>query len=162
LLKWQASTPQNAGQSYWPKGYQLTITLPLKTGRSSKRPYVAVWIEDSAGKLVRPLAFWVGKSKYLPDLSSAWNLYKDDSNEVRAVTRATRSAGKYDIVWDGLDNQHKPVPLGTYRIVVETNQEHGTYAKQTGTITLGDQPTSTTLPGTTNFDTVSVQFGPGA
>ena len=64
-------------------------------------------------------------------------------------------AGKYDLVWDGLDNDHKPVPLGEYRITVETNQENGTYAKQTGTIRLGDSPTSITLPATTNFDAVT-------
>ncbi|HME98723.1 MAG TPA: hypothetical protein VKK06_02530, partial [Terriglobia bacterium] len=56
--------------------------------------------------------------------------------------------------------QHKPVPLGTYRIVVETNQEHGTYAKQSGTINLGESPASITLPATTNFDAVLVEFGP--
>jgi len=81
-------------------------------------------------------------------------------NQIRSVTRATRPAGKYELVWDGLDNEHKPVPPGTYRIVVETNQEKGTYAKQAGTITLSDSPTSITLPATTNFDTVSVQYGP--
>jgi hypothetical protein len=52
------------------------------------------------------------------------------------------------------------VPLGTYRITVETNQEDGTYARQSGTITLGQSPTSVTLPATTNFDTVSIQYGP--
>ena len=63
-------------------------------------------------------------------------------------------------MWDGLDNDGKPVPLGTYRITVETNQEHGTYAKQTGTINVGDSPTSITLPATTNFDAVIVRYGP--
>ena len=54
----------------------------------------------------------------------------------------------------------KPVPLGSYRITIETNQEHGAYAKQTGTIAIGDSPTSITLPGTANFDPVVVQYGP--
>src|SRR5262249_43847130 len=40
----------------WPPGYQLTVTLPLTSGRSKKRPYVAVWVEDSSGKFVRLLA----------------------------------------------------------------------------------------------------------
>jgi thiamine biosynthesis lipoprotein len=146
--------------SNWPAGYQLAITLPLTATRSSKRPYVAVWVEDSSGKLVRVLAIWAGKSKYYADLSTLWSRLHGNFSQFRSVTRATRSSGNYDLVWDGLDNERKPVPLGTYQITVETNQEHGAYAKQTGSITLGDSPTSITLPATSNFEAVQVKYGP--
>jgi thiamine biosynthesis lipoprotein ApbE len=149
---------QTLAPASWPAGYQLTITLPLTSGRSKKRPYVAVWVEDSSGKLVRLLAFWGGK-KYYSSLSSFFALMRNQG-QLRSVTRATRPAGKYELMWDGLDEDHKPVPLGSYRITVETNQEHGTYARQSGTMTLGDSPLSITLPATTNFDAVSVQYGP--
>jgi len=151
---------QKATLTDWPPGYQLTVTLPLTRGRSKERPYVAVWVEDSSGELVRMLAFWGNKSKYYANLSNAWGLLGRNANRIRSVSRATRPPGKYELVWDGLDEQHKPVPLGTYRIVVETNQEHGTYAKESGTINLGESPASITLPPTTNFDAVLVEFGP--
>jgi FAD:protein FMN transferase len=144
----------------WPAGYQVTMKLPLTAGRSKKRPYVAVWVEDSSNKLVRVLAIWAGKSKYNSTLSTFWNVVGGNFQLFRPVTRATRSAGAYDLVWDGLDNDRKPVPLGSYRITVETNQEDGTYAKQVGTIEIGDSPASTTLPATTNFDAVVVRYGP--
>jgi hypothetical protein len=121
---------------------------------------VAAWVEDASGKLVRVLAIWAGKSKYYSDLSTLWSRLQGNFNQFRSVTRATRSAGKYELVWDGLDNERKPAPLGEYRITIETNQENGTYAKQAGTITLGSSPTSITLPATTNFDAVLVQYGP--
>jgi thiamine biosynthesis lipoprotein len=159
LLERQPLTESSAPTN-WPAGYQLTVTLPLTSGRSTKRPYVAVWVEDSSGKLVCILAFWGNKSKYYPDLSTIWSLLKRNQNQLRAVTRATRQAGKYELVWDGLDDGRKPVPLGSYRITVESNQEHGTYAKQAGMINLGDSPTSITLPATTNFDPVLIQYGP--
>jgi len=146
--------------SNWPTGYRVTITLPLTATRSSKRPYVAVWVEDSSDKLIRVLAIWAGKSKYYADLSTLWARLHGNFGQFGSVTRATRSSGKYELVWDGLDNERKPVPLGTYRITVETNQEKGAYAKQTGSITLGDSQTSITLPATTNFDAVLVQYGP--
>jgi thiamine biosynthesis lipoprotein len=154
------SAVQAAAATSWPAGYQLTITLPLTSGRSSKRPYVAVWVEDSSGKLVRMLAIWGNKSKYYPDLSTLWNWVKQDLNRFASVARATRRAGQYELVWQGLDDHNKPVPPGTYRITVETNQEHGTYAKESGTIVIGDMPASITLPATTNFDAVSVRYGP--
>jgi hypothetical protein len=121
---------------------------------------VAVWVEDSSNKLIRVLAIWGAKSKYYPDLSILWSRLSGNFQPFRSVTRATRSAGKYDLVWDGLDNDRKPVPLGSYRITVETNQENGTYAKQAGTIEIGDSPATITLAATTNFDAVKVQYGP--
>jgi thiamine biosynthesis lipoprotein len=153
-------TLRQATPTQWPPGYQLTITLPLTPGRSNKRPYVAVWVENSAGQLVRILAFWGSKSKYFGDLSTIWNLVGRNQNQIQSISRATRPSGKYELVWDGLDDKHNPVPQDTYRILVETNQEHGTYAKQAGTISLGDSPATITLPATTNFDTVTVQYGP--
>jgi len=151
---------QKAIPTDWPPGYQVTVTLPLTRGRSKERPYVAVWVEDTSGNLVRMLAFWGNKSKYYANLSNAWGLLGRNANRIRSVSRATRPPGKYELVWDGLDEQDKPVPLGTYRIVVETNQEHGTYAKQSGAINLGESPTSITLPATTNFEAVLVEYGP--
>jgi thiamine biosynthesis lipoprotein len=151
---------QAAISNDWPPGYQVQVTLPLTSGRSKKRPYVAVWVEDSSEKLVRVLTVWGNESKYYPDLSTAWPFLKPGKNQYRAVTRATRPAGRYEVVWDGLDNDKKPVARGTYRIVVETNQEHGTYAKQAGMIMIGDAPTMITLPATSNFDAVNVQYGP--
>jgi hypothetical protein len=136
------------------------MKLPLTSGRSSKRPYVAVWVEDSSNKLVRVLAIWGTNAKYYTSLSTLWSRLNGNLQPFRPITRATRSAGKYDLVWDGLDNDHKPVPLGPYRITVETNQEHGTYAKQVGTIEVGDSPASITLPATTNFDAVVARYGP--
>src|SRR5262249_3678098 len=141
FARFERYSAQKPATTNWPQGYQFIVTLPLTSGRSTKRPYAAVWIEDAAGKLVRMLAVWGTKSKYYPDLSSLWNFYKVNKDVLKPVTRATRPAGKYELVWDGFDDAHNPVPLGTYRIVVETNQEHGTYAKQAGTITLGDTPT---------------------
>jgi thiamine biosynthesis lipoprotein len=163
----------------WPKGYDLTIGLTLTAGGSSgargsvgggfggrrreaKRPYVAVWIESATGKLIRVLAFWANKERYFSELSSFWNLAGRDQNLLYSTARATREPGKYQLLWDGLDDGRKPVPPGSYRIVVETNQEHGTYAKQAGTIECGTNPTSLTLPGTANFDAVSVQYGPAS
>jgi len=154
------STRQATAATNWPAGYQLTITVPLTSGHSNKRPYAAVWVEDASGKLVRILALWGNKSKYYPDLATIWNLTHGIFSPYKSVTRATRPAGKYDLVWQGTDDENKPVPLGTYRITIETNQEHGSYAKQTGTIVIGDSPASITLPATANFDPVLVKYGP--
>ena len=156
----------------WPSGYQLTISFVLTAGQSAfgggrggfggrGRPqYVAVWVENGNGKLVRTLALWANKPQYYRELSSFFGAVGRDQNLMYSMARATRPPGTYEFVWDGLDDQHKPVPLGTYKIVVETNQEHGSYGKQSGTIACAETPASLMLPSTANFEPVMIQYGP--
>jgi thiamine biosynthesis lipoprotein len=159
-----------AAPADWPAGYALTVSLTLTQGAASsgfgrrrdstpRRPYVAVWVETTSGKLIRVLAFWANKSKYYPELSGFWNIASRDQNLLYSTARATREPGKYQLLWDGLDDARQPAPSGTYRIVVETNQEHGVYAKQAGTIVCGASPASLTLAATANFESVNVQYG---
>ena len=127
-----------AAVTWWPKGRQLTITLTLKTieGYRVRRPYVAVWAEDMSGQLVRDITVWTEKRRWLPDLFEWWK--KSGSNGGGAsVTRATRAPGRYQLLWDGLDDAGRPLPEGKYKIVVETNREHGSYARESGVMGAG-------------------------
>ena len=168
----------------WPEGFEMTIALTIKEGQPAgrggrggpggpfggpfggrgfgglKRPYVAVWAENASGKAVRVLAFWADKSRYYSELSSFFAAVGRDQNAMYSMARATRAPGSYQLLWDGLDDQRKPVPAGDYRIVVETNQEHGTYGKQAGTIDCAGAPATVTLPATANFEEVAIQYGP--
>jgi thiamine biosynthesis lipoprotein len=161
----------------WPAGFEMAVTLVLKPGgsafggrgggfggRGGGRPlpllYVAVWMENAAGKVVRVLAFWANKPQYYREMSGFYAAMGRNQNLMYSLARATRRPGSYSLVWDGLDDQGKPVPPGTYKIVVETDQEHGDYAKQNGTIDCSDMPASLTLPATSNFEPVVVQYGP--
>ena len=165
----------------WPPGYELNISLTLTEGTAgsrqggfggfggrgggrgrggARRPYVAVWVEDTSARLVRVLAFWADNPRYYPELSSFYTLIGRDERRLSSLSRATRAAGNYHLVWDGLDEKQAPVPAGSYRVVIETNQEHGSYGKQHGVITCGDQPAQITLSATANFETVTIDFGP--
>jgi hypothetical protein len=62
-------------------------------------------------------------------------------------------------VWNGLDDNGKPAPKGNYRVVIETNRYHGTYARQSGMIACNDAPAMTTLSGSTNFEPITIQYG---
>jgi len=161
----------------WPPGFEMSLALVLKPGgsafggrgggfggRGGGRPlpllYVAVWMENSAGKVVRVLAFWANKPQYYREMSGFYAAMGRNQNLMYSLARATRRPGSYTLAWDGMDDQNKPVPPGVYKIVVETNQEHGDYAKQSGTIECSDMPASLTLPATSNFEPVIVQYGP--
>ena len=73
-----------------------------------------------------------GPFQWLPDLKR-W--YKSDEERKLAekkdifftVSRPTRPAGKYKVIWDGKDNHGKQLDGGDYTIFVEAAREHGTY-----------------------------------
>jgi hypothetical protein len=62
-----------AEQGSWDAGWRLNISLELaRMSGMTRRPYLAVWIEDKDKFPVRTVALWYdGKSRYLPELR-AW------------------------------------------------------------------------------------------
>jgi thiamine biosynthesis lipoprotein len=145
----------------WPAGFELAVTVTLKELQSPRahRPYLAVWAEDASGKLVRSIAVWANKPRWMPELHTWWS-QAGASDQLFSITKPTRPPGRYRIAWDGLDDQGHPVPEGTYRIVVETNREHGDYAKEAGTIECGAKPGKISLKATGEFEDVPVEYGP--
>jgi len=148
-------------ESNWPANYEvsiaITLTNPIPGGDF---PYLGAWVENTSGKLVRAIVLWGSKDKYKPELSSFWIATGGKDSLIYKVTRVTKGPGSYKIAWNGLDDDGKAVPKGTYKITIETNQYHGTYAKQSGLIVCGDSPATITLSGTTNFEPVSIKYGP--
>jgi FAD:protein FMN transferase len=111
--------------------YELAIELELARfeGRF-RRPFVAVWVEDKKKESIRTLAVWYNKSRWLPDLKRWYSKNqpgKMDPGVMESISSATRSAGKYTLTWDGLDDRGKQVPSGKYTIYIEAAREHGTY-----------------------------------
>lgn len=146
----------------WPAGFEVALTINLKapdSGRRAKRPYVAVWVEDASGKVVRTVTVWGNKRKYLPDLRAWWKL-AGGADWASTVTRATRPAGEHRIAWDGLDDQGAPLPPGTYTLVLEANREHGTYSIERGRIDCAMQPAKGTIPAAAEFGETQIAYGP--
>jgi thiamine biosynthesis lipoprotein len=154
----------------WPKGNRLSLSLTITDrtgaaggrglGRAFKRHYVAVWAENTASKVVRVIAFWADQEKYFGELSIFFNRSRSDLKRMASLARATRLPGRYDLLWDGTDDRGMPAPAEAYKIVVETNQEGGSYAKQSGSILCGDNPAEIRLASTVNFEAIHVRYGP--
>lgn len=159
------TTAPPAKTGAWPGGYEVALTITLKTpppgGKGGpKRPYVAVWVEDESAQRVRTVAVWGNRRKYLPDLRTWWKVAQQDEAWAQSVTRATRPAGQHRIAWDGLDDQGKPVPAGTYTVFLEVNREHGTHATESGKIVCGKVAAKGTIAAATEFAAVEITFGP--
>ena len=156
-------------QSLWPKDYEVKLSFTLKMppqqpgGRGGyKRPYVAAWVEDAAGKPVRTIAFWGNKAKYFKDMPGWWKFAKDQPDLVQAVTRATRPAGKHQVVWDGRDDAGEPLPPGTYTVMLEVSREHGGHVQKGAKIVCGKQPATAPIPDGNEFEAAELAYGPHA
>jgi thiamine biosynthesis lipoprotein ApbE len=156
VIRARQSAPSN-----WPAGFEVAIALTLTTPDPRlDRSYVAFWVEDLSGKLVRAIVLWGNKAQYHPDMTAFWKITGGDKDLLYKLTRATRAPGSYRVVWNGLDDDGKPVPRGNYRVVVETNRYRGDYAKASGTIACESEPATITLAGSVNYDTIKIQYGP--
>ncbi|RYD21931.1 MAG: DUF2271 domain-containing protein, partial [Verrucomicrobiaceae bacterium] len=144
-------------QAEAPKEMELKIDFEIDKPEAERylRPYVVTWIADKDGKLVRTLNLWILKGnkglKWLPRLKQ-WNR-ADAQFRVRGVTpdippisSATRNPGKYSLVWDGLDDEKKPLPPGDYTFYLEACREHGTYQVFKHPVKHGGEPFKITLP----------------
>jgi thiamine biosynthesis lipoprotein ApbE len=157
----------------WEKDFELAVDFeiasPEAQGRRYRRPYVAVWVEDKAGKPVRTLILWVslggaGPEKWLPDLRR-WHRgdveRRQDPNEkdfVYTIARSTRPAGKYKVVWDGKDNHGKQLPGGEYTLHIEAAREHGTYQSIRKPLNLASKPFAEELKGNVEIKSASVEY----
>jgi FAD:protein FMN transferase len=155
------ATPTTATASgAWPAGYEAVVTLNLSA--RGKRPYVVVWIEDAAGKLVKSLAFWGNDKKYQKKMTVWWALGGSNTPLVSAITKATRPAGRYTLAWDGTDDAGKPVKTGTYGVRIETSQEDGAHLNLKGTIVCGSAPANATIAGNAHISEATAAYGPAA
>ena len=151
-----AQTPKG-----WGETHEVAVTLTLKSfdNPRARRPYVAIWVEDSKGQLVRNVAVWASKRRWIPDLYG-WYKANGGSEEIYAMTRATRAPGKYRVVWDGLDDRGQPVPAGSYKVCLEVNREHGSYSKDAAVISVGGKATNVALKDAAEYEGAAIEYGP--
>lgn len=97
----------------------------LRMGGNGPRPYVALWIEDDAGKRIRTLHVWGNKLKYQQKLRE----WKKGAGAVDGISGATRPNGDYVWMWDGLDDEGKAVPFGGLVFWAESAREDGAHCK---------------------------------
>jgi len=144
----------------WPEGFQVnfSLTIPNVASKKYRRPYVAVWVEDATPFPVRTVTVWGDNPRWIKELPQWWKFAKGETALVRAVTRATRAPGKYNLIWDGKDDQGMPLPQGTYTIYVEVHREHGKLVRQAGKLVCGTEPTKITLAENAETSETKIEY----
>lgn len=153
----------------WDDHFELAVDLEINQpeGYRAHRPYVAVWVEDPAGKPVRTLTLWVNTrgrgERYIRELRRWFRAEQTregagGSDLVSTISSATRLPGKYSVVWNGRDDDGRPVSQGPYTLYIEAAREHGTYQLIRQEITVASRPFSTTLGGNEEISGARVEY----
>jgi thiamine biosynthesis lipoprotein ApbE len=151
-------------ESIHSEDFELLINLEINLQKEgfAKRPYVAVWVEDSAHSPLRTIAVWHGSERYVPELKSWYmkyrNQYNTDRNFSSSISSATRPAGKYTLKWDGKDDKGNYVPPGKYMIKIEVSREHGTYQLMRQEISWDENPKTINLSSNTEIASASLDY----
>ncbi|HLO79484.1 MAG TPA: DUF2271 domain-containing protein [Chitinophagaceae bacterium] len=157
------SVVANDGQLMWNKDYEVAVNLELmRFEERSRRPFVAIWVEDSKKNTVRTVALWFNKPRWLPDLKEWFHKnsgkYQNGTKDVFSISSATRPPGTYTIKWDGKDDDGEYVPPGNYTVYIEVAREHGTYQIMKQDITCKGKLQKFDIPGNAEVSAASVEY----
>jgi len=161
-------TAANPSSDQWPSGYQVTLNIELPTPTTPpgkvRRPYVFWWIEDSSGKPLHSVSLWGNAFGHVKEMTEWWREVGMNHPVpwVKQTTRATRQPGKYQIVWDGKDDDGKPVPKGNYIMVLEVAREFAGHDIVRTPIACQDTPVQGTIPGGKEFLDTPYTYGTGS
>ncbi len=124
------STTNQSTQKDWKNELLISLELSQQQG-FAKRPFAAVWVEDSNGVPVKTIALWYNKPRWLRDLREWYRdnsvAYYNNPADYATTTSATRSPGTYTLKWDGKDDKGNVLKPGKYTIYIEVVREHGGY-----------------------------------
>ncbi|MBS1915739.1 MAG: DUF2271 domain-containing protein [Bacteroidetes bacterium] len=151
-------------KNVWINDFEMIISLEINTQKESfsKRPYIAVWVEDTTHYPVRTISVWHGSDRYMPELKSWYlkyrNTYNSDINFKNSITSATRSAGKYTLKWDGKDDKGNYVKPGKYIVKIEVSREHGSYQLMRQEIVCDGTPKQINMTGNIEISSASLDY----
>jgi len=154
---------RHLGPKKWDSKMEVAVDVTIATieGARVHRPYVAVYIEDEAGKVLRTLSLWVQTERrgprWIPDLRRWW-AGSDHDKLVTTVSSATRSAGKYSLAWDGKDDAGKLLNQGKFTVCIEAAREHGTYQLIKKEIEIGKKTFNVKVDGNTEIESANIEY----
>ena len=158
-------TAAPATSGAWPAGFEVAIDyqIPEISAGRYHPPFVAIWITDQDGKVVRTLFHLGNRPRRFLDSNYVWwkgfNADGQGADKLAGVTRPSRQPGKYNAVWDGKDDAGNAVGQGRYVVNIEMSREHGGHSLQTIPLDLGKAPASASAQGEGEAGPATVRYG---
>jgi thiamine biosynthesis lipoprotein len=149
----------------WPAGFEVDVDyeIPELTAGRYHPPFVAIWVTDQDGKLVRTLFHLGNRPRRFLDSNYVWwrsfNADGQGPDKLVSVTRPSRLPGRYTAVWDGKDDAGNAVAQGHYVVNIEMTREHGGHSLQTIPLDIGKIPVSASAQGEGESGPAAVRYG---
>lgn len=155
-----------ASSAALPDGATVEVSFTFESseggGEPSRNPYVAVWVESTAGELVANIAVWYNPPKgdrWINNLASWYTAVSSTSSDyLETTTGATQPAGSHSLEWDGTDASGERASQGDYVVFVESAQEHGAHSLTSAPISLGASDATAAPPDDGDLSSVSVSY----
>lgn len=144
----------------------VTFTYTQGAGGKNEPPYVAVWIEDTAGRLVETVALFYEQGRrggrWLDHLDrwfsvDAVRIAGGGEDTAATISSATRLPGVYTVAWDGSVGG-VAAPSGPYFLCIEAVRENGPHSLIREAVDLTGSLPPTPLPGDGELSEASVRI----
>lgn len=125
---WPALQAGEGSSAVERNGAQLTLdyTLPAFNVADYNRPYVAIWISDTAQAPLRTLLLLGETERWARENARWWRrVGRRTPGLLDGVARPTRGPGEYRLLWDGRDDFGNALPPGDYLLHLEASRENG-------------------------------------
>jgi len=153
-----ASASTSGSSKQIPASAKATVswTFAANSGGMSRNPYMAVWIEDSAGTFVKTLALYhrANGDNWLNEL----NTWYAASGGTTITTSGTVPAGSFTAAWDGSTAAGSRAAQGTYYVCVESAVEHGSESLVRQQVRFGSAAAKTTLTPSGEITNAAVSY----
>lgn len=158
-----ASTTTVSAVPAFVDGAELAVSFtftPTDGGRRIENPFIAVWVEDTSGNLVRTISLWYEQTEEGPKWLSHLSRWTSATNAAVDTTTsgATRVPGDYTVAWDGVADDGSVVADGDYVLFVEAARRGGAYDITTAPITVANSGFSVQLPDSGELTAVSAEL----
>jgi FAD:protein FMN transferase len=106
--------------------FSLEYNIPNIRDRSYERPYLSIWVSDADSRPIKNLLILGAEDRWARTNSVWWSrVGRRRVVPASNVTRPTREPGKYNLAWDGRDDDGNIILQGGYHLMVEASREHG-------------------------------------
>ncbi len=145
----------------WPAGFNATIDyeVPKIEAETYRAPYVAIWVTNEKKELIKTVLLLGNDAKYLSDNYVWWRRYGRKTSHLDTMTKPTRLPGRYNVVWNGLDDAGNKVTQGRYFLHIEAVREHGGHSYESLELDLGVNNLKKALPPKDEIGTINVRYG---
>jgi thiamine biosynthesis lipoprotein len=134
----------SASEQHWPYDWELGIRYIAPDRNEAERstdfraPYMAMWITDAENRPVYTL-FLLGTSvEWQRENFVWWSMHRNRAKQlVDLRSQATALSGRYNLYWNGRDDDWKPLPVGKYTLHLETSQERGKHTHRSLPLEIG-------------------------